>query len=58
MEADLKPYDFCALVPVVKGAGGDMTDWRGRPLTLESDGRVVAAGDTRLLAPALKALAG
>jgi inositol-phosphate phosphatase/L-galactose 1-phosphate phosphatase/histidinol-phosphatase len=58
VEADLKPYDFCALVPVVKGAGGAMTDWRGQPLTLASDGRVVAAGDARLLDAALAALAG
>ncbi len=58
VEADLKPYDFCALVPVVTGAGGAMTDWRGRPLTLESDGRVVAAGDAGLLDAALAALAG
>lgn len=27
VEADLKPYDFMALVPVVEGAGGVMTDW-------------------------------
>ncbi len=58
VEADLKPYDFCALVPVVEGAGGAMTDWRGQPLTLKSDGRVVAAGDAGLLGPALTALAG
>ena len=58
VEADLKPYDFCALVPVVKGAGGAMTDWQGRPLTLKSGGRVVAAGDAGLLGPALAALAG
>ena len=58
VEADLKPYDFCALVPVVKGAGGAMTDWEGRPLALESDGRVAAAGDTGLLQPTLTALAG
>jgi inositol-phosphate phosphatase/L-galactose 1-phosphate phosphatase/histidinol-phosphatase len=58
VEADLKPYDFCALVPVVKGAGGAMTDWQGQPLSLESDGRVVAAGDAGLLDAALAALAG
>jgi len=44
-EAGLKPYDFCALAPVVEGAGGVMTDWQGRSLTINSDGRVVAAGD-------------
>ena len=26
-EADLKPYDYAALVPVVLGAGGTVTDW-------------------------------
>jgi inositol-phosphate phosphatase/L-galactose 1-phosphate phosphatase/histidinol-phosphatase len=47
-EADLKPYDFCALAPVIEGAGGTITDWRGKPLHLASDGRVLAAGDKRL----------
>lgn len=28
VEADLKPYDYMALVPVVNGAGGLITDWR------------------------------
>ena len=27
VEADLKPYDYMALVPVVQEAGGTMTDW-------------------------------
>jgi histidinol phosphatase-like enzyme (inositol monophosphatase family) len=49
VEADLKPYDFCALAPVVQGAGGVMSDWDGRPLTLGSDGRVIATGDAALL---------
>jgi inositol-phosphate phosphatase/L-galactose 1-phosphate phosphatase/histidinol-phosphatase len=52
VEADLKPYDYCALVPVIDGAGGEITDWRGRPLGLHSDGRVVAAGDPALAAKA------
>ena len=56
-EADLKPYDYCALVPVVEGAGGIVTDWRGGALTLASDGRVVAAGDAALHAAAIAALA-
>lgn len=45
IEASLSPYDFCALVPVVEGAGGKITDWDGNPLTIKSDGRVIAAGD-------------
>lgn len=57
-EAGLQPYDFCALSPVVKGAGGVFTDWQGRDLTLRSDGRVLAAGDKKTHARALEALAG
>jgi inositol-phosphate phosphatase/L-galactose 1-phosphate phosphatase/histidinol-phosphatase len=56
-EASLKPYDWCALVPVVEGAGGRITDWEGRPLTLEPVGRVLAAGDPALHSEALKRLA-
>ena len=28
VEADLKPYDYMALVPIVTGAGGVITDWQ------------------------------
>lgn len=48
MEENLKPYDWAALVPIVQGAGGLITDWRGQPLTLASEGRVLACGDPRL----------
>jgi inositol-phosphate phosphatase / L-galactose 1-phosphate phosphatase / histidinol-phosphatase len=48
VEVDLKPYDYCALAPVIAGAGGIMTDWNGQPLNLVSDGRVVASGDHAL----------
>jgi histidinol-phosphatase len=48
VEVGLKPYDFCALVPVIEGAGGEISDWRGEALTLASDGRVLAAGDPAL----------
>lgn len=55
-ESNLAPHDFCAVVPVVEGAGGVISDWQGRPLTLESDGSVLAAGDPRLHAAALDLL--
>ncbi|MDB5737634.1 MAG: histidinol-phosphatase [Sphingomonas bacterium] len=58
IEANLKLYDFAALVPVVEGAGGVMRDWRGEPLTADSDGRVIALGDARLLDLVLARLAG
>ena len=57
VEAGLKPYDFAALVPVIEGAGGIMTDWSGEPLTIASAGRVCAAGDARVHAEALRVLA-
>jgi inositol-phosphate phosphatase/L-galactose 1-phosphate phosphatase/histidinol-phosphatase len=56
IESGLKPYDFCALRPVVEAAGGIMTDWEGKPLTLASDGRVIAAGDKRTYQQALELL--
>ena len=58
IEAGLQNYDFMALVPVVEGAGGIASDWRGNPLGLESDGRVVMAGDARVHTAALELLAG
>lgn len=48
MEEGLKPYDWAALVPVIQGAGGLITDWQGKPLTLNAEGRVLAAGDHRV----------
>lgn len=48
VEASLSPYDFAALVPVIHGAGGVMTDWAGNDLTLQSDGRVIAAGSAEI----------
>ncbi|MDO6413876.1 histidinol-phosphatase [Sphingomonas sp. BIUV-7] len=56
VEAGLKLYDFAALVPVVEGAGGRMTDWAGEPLGRASDGRVIAAGDAALIEAAIAAL--
>lgn len=49
-EEDLSPYDFAALVPVIKGAGGHISDWRGDELTLNSVGKVIAVGDPSLWA--------
>ncbi len=54
MEEGLKPYDWAALVPVVQGAGGLITDWRGQPLTLSGTGQVLACGDKRVHQQALE----
>ena len=45
VENALKLYDFAALVPVIAGAGGTVTDWQGKPLDMGSDGSILAAGD-------------
>jgi inositol-phosphate phosphatase/L-galactose 1-phosphate phosphatase/histidinol-phosphatase len=57
-EASLLPYDYCAAVPVIEGAGGRISDWQGGPVGLSSGPRVLAAGDARMHAAARAALAG
>ena len=47
IEGGMAVYDYYGTIAVIEGAGGVITDWRGRPLGLECDGRVVAAGDPR-----------
>lgn len=49
-------HDYLALVPVIEGAGGRITDWQGKPLTRHSGDRLLAAGDARLHAQALQLL--
>ncbi len=56
-ESSLKVWDWAALLPVVEGAGGRMTDWDGHPLRADGDGRVLALGNPALLAPAVEQLA-
>jgi inositol-phosphate phosphatase/L-galactose 1-phosphate phosphatase/histidinol-phosphatase len=51
-------HDYAALDAIVRNAGGRMTDWRGKRLALDSDGSIAAAGDGRVLAELLAALAG
>ena len=51
-------YDFMALVPVIEGAGGKITDWDGQALTMESGDTVLATGDPTLHDQALAILAG
>lgn len=48
VEDMLKLHDFAALVPVIQGAGGIMTDWSGKELTVQSAGDVLACSDKRL----------
>lgn len=46
LESDLKYYDFCALIPIIEGTGGVITDWSGKPLNAESTEVLAASNQT------------
>nr|KAJ0186905.1 hypothetical protein LSAT_V11C900499270 [Lactuca sativa] len=55
VESGLKPYDFLSLIPVIEGAGGVITDWKGNELSWVASStskptsfNVVAAGNRQL----------
>ncbi len=48
IEDGLAVHDWAALVPVIEGAGGIVSDWTGAPMSPASGGRVLAAGDARV----------
>lgn len=60
VEASLQPYDVMALLPIVAGAGGIMTDWQGNSIELDMsqnfDGHIVAAATPELHAEAISHL--
>jgi histidinol phosphatase-like enzyme (inositol monophosphatase family) len=55
VEAGLKSWDVEAAVPVIEGAGGLVTDWRGDPIGRHG-GQMAIAGDRAVLDEALVAL--
>ncbi|MEO8813055.1 MAG: histidinol-phosphatase [Caulobacteraceae bacterium] len=56
VEAGLKCWDIEAAIPVIAGAGGVVTTWRGAPVGRDG-GQVVIAGDRALADAALPHLA-
>jgi len=56
VEMGLKTVDFAALINPIEEAGGICLDWAGRPLTLASDGTIVAAASRALADEVLRAL--
>lgn len=54
IETELKAYDIAALIPIVTGAGGIVTTWDGGPA--QAGGRIIAAGDPRIHAMAMRGL--
>lgn len=59
IDGGLDAFDYCALVPIVRSAGGVITDWQGRDLTISS-GRccVAASGSPELHSAVLESLSG
>ena len=55
IEAGLKPYDIVALIPIITGAGGQVTTWDGG--SAASGGRILASGDRRVHEAVLELLA-
>lgn len=55
IEAGLKSWDIESAIPLIEGAGGLVTDWRGAPVG-QNGGQVVIAGDRACLEEALVAL--
>ena len=58
IDFDLKPYDYFSLIPVVEGAGGVITDWQGKTLTMESRGDVISAATPALHQQAMALING
>ncbi len=54
IESGLQPWDVAALIPVVEGAGGVVTDWRG---ARTENGQVLAAANRTLHAELVEKLA-
>jgi fructose-1,6-bisphosphatase/inositol monophosphatase family enzyme len=55
LEAGLRSWDVEAAVPVIAGAGGLVTDWRGQPIGRHG-GQMAIAGDRAVLDEALVSL--
>lgn len=48
VEVNFNIHDYLALVPVIQGAGGAITDWTGAKLTIHSGDRFIATGDPQM----------
>lgn len=53
IDFDLKPYDYLSLIPIIEGAGGVISDWKGDTLNMNSVGQVISAATTALQQQAL-----
>ena len=56
LDANFDTFDVFAPAAVIQGAGGIVSDWSGKGIDLQWQGRILAAGDPRMHAQALSAL--
>lgn len=49
-------HDYAALGPIINNAGGIITDWNGKRLTVDSSNHVVALGNAELLPEVIQLL--
>jgi len=56
VESTFHRWDVAALIPIVEGSGGVISDWQGN--SCAHGGRILAAGDARIHAQAVKLLGG
>lgn len=53
IDTRMKVWDYAPYPPIIEGAGGVITDWRGQPLTIHGGPQILAAGDRARHAEAL-----
>ena len=58
IDVQFRACDYLALIPVVQGAGGVLTNWEGSAAGLHTGSQYIASGDPRVHEQALKILAG
>ncbi len=56
VEVGLGPDDYFPMIAPIEEAGGVVTDWSGAPFDMNSDGRIVVAGDKAVHGEALALL--
>ena len=56
IDSKMDPVDVYACAAVISGAGGRMTDWSGKELSLQWSGQLLACGDPKLHAKVVNLL--
>ena len=56
IESSLKRHDYAALIPVVEGAGGVVSDWKGEAPGSDESGELIAAASPKLHQAAIELL--